>query len=127
MIPRIYIDTSVVGGCFDEEYEKESKQLWREFSGGMKIAVASDLLLFELEEAPARVRQLLKDLPVDSIEYVALDEESIALANAYLRDGAVAESSLSDARHIAGDRRARRCVGELEFQAYRESQSDSPV
>ncbi|MBI5653626.1 MAG: PIN domain protein [Chloroflexi bacterium] len=101
MIPRIYIDTSVVGGCFDKEYEKESTQLWREFSRGKKIAVASDLLLLELEEAPARVRQLLNDLPADSVEYVLLDEESLALANAYLQDGAVAESSMADARHIA--------------------------
>ncbi|MBI5302478.1 MAG: PIN domain protein [Chloroflexi bacterium] len=101
MIPRIYIDTSVVGGCFDKEYAKESMQLWHEFNGGKKIAVASDLLLLELEEAPLRVRQLLNDLPADSVEYVSLDEEALALANAYLLDGAVAESSQSDARHIA--------------------------
>lgn len=101
MIPRIYIDTSVVGGCFDKEYEKESTQLWREFKSGKKIAVASDLLLLELEEAPARVRQLLNDLPTENVEYVSLDEEALALANAYLQDGAVAESSQSDARHIA--------------------------
>ena len=43
----------------------------------------------------------MNDLPANSIEYISLDEEAIALANAYLRDGAVAESSLSDARHIA--------------------------
>ena len=101
MIPRIYIDTSVIGGCFDKEYDKASKQLWNEFRTGKKVALASDLLLLELEEAPARVRRLLNDLPANSIEYISLDEEAIALANAYLRDGAVAESSLSDARHIA--------------------------
>lgn len=101
MIPRIYIDTSVVGGCFDKEYEKESKQLWREFQAGKKIAIVSDLLLLELEEAPVRVRRLLGDLPEDLVEHVALDAEAMALANEYLRDGAVAESSQSDARHIA--------------------------
>ncbi len=37
----------------------------------------------------------------DNIEYVSLNEESITLASAYLEDGVVAESSLSDARHIA--------------------------
>ena len=101
MIPRIYIDTSVIGGCLDKEYDKASKQLWNEFRTGKKVALASDLLLLELEEAPAQVRRLLNDLPANSIEYISLDEEAIALANAYLRDGAVAESSLSDARHIA--------------------------
>ena len=101
MIPRIYIDTSVIGGCLDKEYDKASKQLWNEFRTGKKVALVSDLLQLELEEAPVRVRRLLNDLPANSIEYISLDEEAIALANAYLRDGAVAESSLSDARHIA--------------------------
>jgi predicted nucleic acid-binding protein len=101
MIPRVYIDTSVIGGCFDPEYREESNQLWSEFKTAKKTLVVSDLVLLELEEAPKRVRQLLDELPSKFIEFVGLDEESIALANAYLKDGAVAESSLSDARHIA--------------------------
>jgi len=101
MIPRIYIDTSVIGGCFDPEYQAESIQLWSEFKAKKKALVVSDLVLLELEEAPKRVRELLDELPAESVEYAALDEESIALANAYLQDGAVAESSLADARHIA--------------------------
>lgn len=101
MILRVYIDTSVIGGCFDNEYEKPSNQLWSEFRMGKRLALISDLLQLELEEAPTRVRQLLNELPNDSIERVTLDEEAIELANAYIRDGAVAESSLSDARHIA--------------------------
>ncbi|RIK30461.1 MAG: PIN domain protein [Anaerolineae bacterium] len=101
MILRVYIDTSVIGGCFDSEYEKPSNRLWSEFRMGKRLALISDLLQLELEEAPTRVRQLLNELPADSIERVALDEEAIELANAYIQDGAVAESSLSDARHIA--------------------------
>src|SRR5574342_148746 len=101
MIPRIYIDTSAIGGCFDEEYEKPSKQLWNEFRTGKKTALLSDLLQLELEEAPAKVRRLLDELPDTSIERLSLDEEAIVLANVYIQDGAVAESSLSDARHIA--------------------------
>ncbi len=40
-------------------------------------------------------------VPEENIEHVFLDEESIALANAYLKEGVIAERSLSDARHIA--------------------------
>jgi hypothetical protein len=101
MILRVYIDTSVIGGCFDSEYEKPSRQLWNEFCLGKKLALLSDLLRLELEEAPAKVQRLLSDLPETSMELLSLDEESIALANEYIQDGAVAESSLSDARHIA--------------------------
>jgi predicted nucleic acid-binding protein len=101
MIPRVYIDTSVIGGCFDKEYETTSKQLWKEFIAKKKIALISDLLQLELEEAPTIVKNLLNELPFESVEQLSLDEESIRLASLYIQDGAVAESSLSDARHIA--------------------------
>ena len=91
----------MIGGGLDKEYEKPSKQLWNEFITSKKHALLSDLLLLELEEAPAGVRRLMNDLPDDFVEHISLDEEAIDLATAYLEDGAVAESSLSDARHIA--------------------------
>jgi len=98
---RIYVDTSVIGGCFDEEFKKDSIQLFDEFVSGKKVLVLSDVLLFELEEAPERVKNILKKVPSDNVEYVSLNEESVALANSYIKESAVAENSLSDARHIA--------------------------
>jgi len=98
---RVYIDTSVVGGCLDEEFKEDSFQLYDEFIKGMKTPVISDILLFEVEGAPKEVKNILKKVPTENIEYVALNEESIALANKYIEEGSVAEKSLSDARHIA--------------------------
>ena len=91
----------MIGGCFDEEFKEYSEQLFDEFISGKKTPVISDVLLFELEEAPEEIKIGLNRVPIDNIEYVSLDEESITLANAYLKEGVVAESSLSDARHIA--------------------------
>ena len=99
--PRVYIDTSVIGGCFDEEFKEYSLQLFDGFISGRKKLVISDVLLFELEEAPQQVKSTLTRVPNDNIEYVSLNEESITLANAYLKEGVVAEGSLSDARHMA--------------------------
>jgi len=99
--PRIYIDTSVIGGCFDEEFKEYSVPLFDEFTSGKKMLVISNVLLFELEGADEEVRSVLNKVPGDNIEYVSLSEESITLASAYLEEGVVAESSLSDARHIA--------------------------
>ena len=99
--PRIYIDTSVIGGCFDEEFKEYSVQLFDEFTSGKKMLVISNVLLLKLEGAPEELRSMLNRVPRDNIEYVSLNEESITLASAYLEDGVVAESSLSDARHIA--------------------------
>jgi len=98
---RVYIDTSVVGGCLDEEFKEDSVQLFDEFVKGMKTLVISDVLLFELEGAPKKVKNILRKVSTENIEYVSLNEESIALANTYIAEGAVAEKSLSDARHIA--------------------------
>ncbi len=98
---RIYVDTSVIGGCFDEEFKKNSIQLFDEFISGEKILVVSDILLLELEGAPEKVNNILKKVPRDNIEYISLTEESIALANTYIKEGAVVEKNLLDARHIA--------------------------
>jgi hypothetical protein len=91
----------VIGGCLDEEFKEGSIRLFDEFIEGVKTLVVSDLLLFELEGAPNEIMNILKRIPSDSVEYVSLNEESIALANAYIEEDAVAERSLSDARHIA--------------------------
>jgi predicted nucleic acid-binding protein len=99
--PRIYVDTSVNGGCLDNEFEEYSNQLFEEFIVGKKRLVISDLVLFELEGAPENVREVLTKVAENNIEYVFLNEESISLANAYLKEGVIAENSLSDARHIA--------------------------
>jgi len=101
MKPRIYVDTSVIGGCLDDEFREYSHRLFDEFKHGKKTIVISDIVLFELEGAPSNVQQILTDMPEDSAEYVFLSEESAALADAYVREGVIAEKSLSDARHIA--------------------------
>ena len=78
---RVYIDTSVIGGCLDKEFKEDSIQLFDEFVKGIKTLIISDVLLFELEGAPEEVRDILKKVPTKNIEYVSLNEESIALAN----------------------------------------------
>lgn len=101
MIPRVYIDTSVIGGCLDKEFAGWSQMLFDEFRAGVKIAVVSDLTLQELEEAPESVKKILSDVPEAFIEYVFLSEEAIALANAYIAHGAVTEKHIIDCQHIA--------------------------
>lgn len=101
MISRVYIDTSVIGGCIDNEFATWSKLLFDEFRSGIKIAVVSDLTLRELEDAPEKVRQILSDLPSEFIEYVFLNDEAITLADTYIAQGVVNEKHLIDAQHIA--------------------------
>jgi len=55
---RVYIDTSVIGGCIDEEFKEWSLKLFDEFKNGNKIAVISDITLDELELAPKKVQRI---------------------------------------------------------------------
>jgi len=101
MIPRIYIDTSVIGGCLDKEFAVWSRMLFKEFRSGLKIAVVSDLTLRELEDAPQEIRRILSDLPSESMDFVFLSDEAIKLADTYISQGVVTEKHLIDAQHIA--------------------------
>jgi len=98
---RIYIDTSVIGGCFDKEFAEWSNLLFQEFIEGKKIAVISDITLEELEHAPENIRILIDKIPNEHIEYVALDNESENLAALYIKNKAITRKFLEDAQHIA--------------------------
>ena len=101
MKPRVYIDTSVIGGCFDEEFAVWSLKLFGEFHAGSKTAVVSDLTRRELEGAPKNVQDILLSLPVGSIENVFLSDEPERLASHYLKNGVIGRKHIVDAQHIA--------------------------
>jgi predicted nucleic acid-binding protein len=101
MILRVYLDTSVIGGCLDEEFGVYSQRLLDDFDRRRFRAVISDITLAELETAPPGVRQLLARPGLAEAERVEVNDEAVGLADAYIRDGAVTESSRADALHIA--------------------------
>ena len=101
MKPRTYIDTSVIGGCLDEEFASWSNALFEEFRQGSKIAVVSDLTMRELVRAPERVQHVLMSVPSANIERVLLTEEAEELARRYIEEGAVNRRHVVDAQHIA--------------------------
>ncbi len=98
---RIYIDTSVVGGCFDKEFSNWSNLLFEEFREGSDIAVISDLTQQELEGAPEEVKRILLSLPEESVEYVFLTNEAQELAQSYIDNQVVSIKHIADAQHIA--------------------------
>src|SRR6185295_2508785 len=98
---RIYTDTSVVGGCLDEEFSAYSTQLFDRFRSRLDILVLSDLTLAELQEAPPEVREILQGVPEEVREEVKSDARASELAREYLAAGVIGASHLEDARHIA--------------------------
>jgi predicted nucleic acid-binding protein len=62
MIRRIYIDTSVFGGYFDIEFEKETKPFFeRIFENQIKIIV-SEILELELYRAPDYIQDFFESI-----------------------------------------------------------------
>ncbi len=98
---RIYIDTSVVGGYFDEEFKEATTMLFQRLERNEILFVVSDLLDLELIDAPERVRQVLQKYSADNFERVSLTLEAVKLADTYISEKVVGPTSLEDCRHIA--------------------------
>jgi predicted nucleic acid-binding protein len=100
-IPRIYLDTSVFGGCFDEEFAKDSLRLIEEIKAGKFRLVMSETVMSELGSAPSRVQNAYEEIPKGFIETVGSNPEVEALKQAYLDAQVVGPASATDAEHIA--------------------------
>ena len=57
---RVYVDTSVVGGCLDEEFRSPSNRLIERSRSGDALLVISDTTLAELAGAPPELRNVSK-------------------------------------------------------------------
>jgi len=98
---RIYIDTSIVGGYYDLEFEFETKLLFELLENKEIIFVISDLMDIELERAPEKVKNLLFNYPSDCFERVSLTKEVMELGQNYVDEKVVGQTSIEDCYHIA--------------------------
>ncbi len=101
MKPRLYFDTSVFGGVYDEEFEKETKQLFEMVKQGEIVCVYSDLTVTELENAPKQVKDHFENVLNTNAEKVELTVDSKDLAAMYISERVVGATSLDDCLHIA--------------------------
>ena len=101
MQPRLYFDTSVFGGVYDEEFEEISTLLFEKVKLGQIICVYSDLSETELQNAPQNVREYFADLPKEYLQFVEVTEEAYVLAQKYINEKVVGPTSADDCRHIA--------------------------
>ena len=100
-LQRIYVDTSVIGGCCDAEFADASQKLIAMAKAGDVILLISALLAEELENAPTAVKSIVDVLPRRSLEYVNESAESRHLRNAYLAAAVVGPAHVDDAHHVA--------------------------
>ena len=98
---RIYIDTSVVGGYFDEEFSVDTIPFFERVKNGELEIIVSDLLEAELLRAPQFVKELLSTIPEKQIQKIRLSPEAIELADKYIEAKVVGRTSRADCQHIA--------------------------
>jgi hypothetical protein len=98
---RIYIDTSALGGCFDQEFAKWSNALVRDFRVGRLTPVLSDVTAAEVRDAPESVRNLHQELLTLVDRVLPLTAEALSLVAAYEARKILPAKYAADMRHIA--------------------------
>ena len=101
MKASIYIDTSVIGGYFDEEFEEATKQLFDRIENNEFEVYYSDINEAELLLAPQRVKDIVDRIPDNCIKNIKMDENVEDLAVTYIKEKAIGKASENDAYHIA--------------------------
>jgi predicted nucleic acid-binding protein len=98
---RVYLDTSVVGGYFDDEFEDVTKLFFKRIFNKDFLVYFSEVSEAELSLAPNFVKELKIKIPTDCYKHLDLDYESQELAETYLKEKILGQASLNDAYHIA--------------------------
>lgn len=98
---RIYLDTSVFGGYFDDEFEIWTKPLFERINDGEFTILISTMLDEELEFAPSRIKNLLANMNDSFTEFLKDKDEAISLATEYIEENVVGKTSYADCLHIA--------------------------
>ncbi len=101
MIKSAYLDTSVFGGYYDEEFSSDTIPFFERIFEEEIIVITSEVLEEELSGAPIFVKELFESIPQRLIEYVNVTEEVEKLAEMYINEGVVGQTSFADCTHIA--------------------------
>ena len=98
---RVYIDTSVLGGCFDPEFAPWSNGLMKDFRLGNFIPVISRIVALEVVDAPAEVRDIYAELLTLEHEFLDITRKATDLADLYQKRGILSPKYYNDGLHIA--------------------------
>ncbi len=97
---RVYIDTSVLGAVFDDEFKDATKTFFEQAIGSKFSIVLSALVEDEIANAPEAVRNFY-DSVIEYAETVTPSRQAILLQQAYLDAGVVTPKWMDDALHVA--------------------------
>jgi predicted nucleic acid-binding protein len=97
---RVYIDTSIVGGKFDSEFQKASELFFEQVRENKFHLIISALVREEITAAPANIRKFLDKLIPDAT-IIDVSEVALRLREAYLKANILTKKNSNDALHVA--------------------------
>lgn len=98
---RLYLDSTVIRGCADPEFERWSWSLIQDFKSGLYKPIISALVQEELADTSPAISEALGVLMQCSPKVIAVTEKAQTLADLYLDRKILSESCRSDALHVA--------------------------
>jgi predicted nucleic acid-binding protein len=101
---KFYLDTSIFGGLFDEEFEKDTTAFFKYVEESSAEVFYSNITIRELEGAPEIVKGMIQELEEAkkiNITRINVNDEAEILAKKYIQEGALTKKCEEDARHIA--------------------------
>ena len=101
MIERVYLDSSVIGGCYDDEFAEWSNALMQDFRAGQFKPILSETVEVEIATAPGIVRDRLAELLALDHEMLPVTETALGLAAVYIDRGILTAKFNADGLHIA--------------------------
>jgi predicted nucleic acid-binding protein len=102
-LQRIYLDTSVFGGCFEQEFSKWSVGLLHDIENGLFRATTSEIIALEINAgAPRIVQQRFSEyLNLCNPEILSVSDEGLTLMDAYVAHEILTQKFRNDMLHIA--------------------------
>lgn len=99
-VQRVYIDTSVIGGCHDDEFSTWSNGLMKDFRLGNFRPIISRIVTLEIADAPYVVKKTYAELLDMDHELLEITAEATGLSDLYQERGILTPKFYEDALHI---------------------------
>lgn len=81
---RVYLDTSVIGGCLDDEFAIWSNALIKDIENGLFRGVTSEIVEAEIADAPKEVREQFIRFIQTNPEILRISAEALGLVDKYV-------------------------------------------
>jgi len=92
---RVYIDTSVVGGYYDDEFCSDTRKLFERIINDDFKVYLSEISRLELLPAPKHIQEVINLIPPKSLIFLEFTDEAKQLAELYVNEKILGSASMT--------------------------------